>query len=122
MFTITAFAEEAANTTATTGSATGGMGMTIVYLVVMVAIFYFLLIRPQKKREKQQRMMLNEMRAGDEIITIGGIMGTIVSVKDDSVMIETGANRTKLKFEKSAIKTVLTVHEDEVEEEEEAEE
>ncbi len=123
MFTITAFAEEAAGT-AGQAQAPAGMSMTttIVYLVIMVAVFYFLLIRPQKKREKQQRMMLNEMRAGDEIITIGGIMGTIVSVKDDSVMIETGANRTKLKFEKSAIKTVLTVHDDEEEVEEETEE
>lgn len=103
------------------GSAAGSMTQMIIYLVIMVAIFYFLLIRPQKKREKQTRMMLNEMRAGDEIITIGGIMGTVVSVKDDSVMIETGANRTKLKFEKSAIKTVLTVHDDDEEEEEDEE-
>lgn len=119
---ITVFAEEAANVaeqSANAATTTGGMTTTIVYLVVMVAIFYFLLIRPQKKREKQQRMMLNEMRAGDEIITIGGIMGTIVSVKEDRVNIETGANKTKLTFEKSAIKTVLTVHDDEEEEEEE---
>ena len=114
---VTVFAE---GTTELSGSGTGvgGMGMTIVYLIAMVAIFYFLLIRPQKKREKQQRMMLNEMRAGDEIITIGGIMGNIVSVKEDRVIIETGANKTKLTFEKSAIKSVLTVHDDEDEEEE----
>lgn len=115
---ITAFAETATSTP--TGGAAGSTGM-IVYLVAMVAIFYFLLIRPQKKREKQTRMMLNDMRPGDEIITIGGIMGNVVSIKDDSVMIETGANRTKLKFEKSAIKTVLTVHDDEEEYEEDDE-
>ena len=85
----------------------------VVYLVIFVAIFYFLMYRPQKKREKQMRMMLNDMRPGDEIITIGGVMGNIVSIKDDSVTIETGANKTKIKFEKSAIKTVLTVHDDE---------
>lgn len=115
---ITVFAEEAA---AQTTQSVGGMDMTmtIVYLVVMVAIFYFVLIRPQKKREKQTRMMLNEMRPGDEIITIGGVMGNIVSIKDDRVIIETGANKTKLTFEKSAIKTVLTVHDDEDEDEDE---
>ena len=114
---VTVFAEGATELSgANTGM--GGMGMTVVYLIAMVAIFYFLLIRPQKKREKQQRMMLNEMRAGDEIITIGGVMGNIVSVKEDRVIIETGANKTKLTFEKGAIKSVLTVHDDEEEEEE----
>ena len=104
---------------ATTGVANGGglgfagMSGTLIYIVALVAMIYFLMIRPQKKREKQMRMMLNEMRPGDEIITIGGIMGNIVSIKEDRVIIETGANRTKLTFEKSAIKSVLTVHEDE---------
>lgn len=107
---ITAYATEAA---ANPAAASGGLGMTVMYLVVMVAIFYFLLLRPQKKREKEQRMMLNNLRNGDEVITIGGLMGSIVSVKDDSVVIETGANKTKLRFEKGAIKTVLTVHDDE---------
>lgn len=106
---------------AAAGGFGGGMGMTIFYIVIMIAIFYFLLIRPQKKREKQTRNMLNEMRAGDEIITIGGIMGKIISIKDDTVLIETGADRTKIRFEKSAIKTVLTVHDDEEEDEEEEE-
>ena len=96
----------------------GGMGTIIVYIVIMIAVFYFLLIRPQKKREKQTRMMLNDMRPGDEIITIGGIMGKIVSIKDESVLIESGADRTKLRFEKSAIKQVLTEHDDEDEDEE----
>lgn len=108
--------------TGAAGGAMGGLGGTVVYLVLMIVFFYFVLIRPQKKREKQTRMMLNDMRPGDEIITIGGIMGNIVSIKEDRVVIETGANRTKLTFEKSAIKSVLTVHEDEDEYEIEEEE
>ncbi|MBR5535635.1 MAG: preprotein translocase subunit YajC [Clostridia bacterium] len=100
----------------------GGLGGTVIYIVLMIVFFYFVLIRPQKKREKQTRMMLNDMRPGDEVITIGGVMGNIVSIKEDRVIIETGANRTKLTFEKGAIKTVLTVHEDEDEYELEDEE
>lgn len=108
--------------TATTGGTMGGLGGTLIYLVLMVVFFYFVLIRPQQKREKKTRMMLNDMRPGDEVITIGGIMGNIVSIKEDRVVIETGANRTKLTFEKSAVKSVLTVHEDEDEYEIEEEE
>lgn len=100
----------------------GGIGGTVVYMVILIAFFYFVLIRPQKKREKETRMMLNDMRQGDEVVTIGGIMGNILAIKDDRVLLETGANRTKLTIEKSAIKTVLTVHEDEEEYEEETEE
>lgn len=111
-----------AATGAAAGGAMGGLSGTVIYLVLMIVFFYFVLIRPQKKREKQTRMMLNDMRPGDEIITIGGIMGNIVSIKEDRVVIETGANRTKLTFEKSAIKSVLTVREDEDEYEIEEEE
>lgn len=96
-----------------TGTGMGGIGMTLVYIAIMIAVFYFLLIRPQKKREKKTRLMLNDMRPGDEIITIGGVMGKIVSIKEESVLIESGADRTKLRFEKSAVKQVLTQHEDE---------
>lgn len=109
-------------TNAAAGGTMGGLGGTVIYIVLMIVFFYFVLIRPQKKREKQTRMMLNDMRPGDEVITIGGVMGNIVSIKEDRVIIETGANRTKLTFEKGAIKTVLTVHEDEDEYELEDEE
>ena len=119
-FELTAMAAGATEAnTQTAGAGVGGMGMTLVYIVLMIVIFYFLLIRPQKKREKQARLMLNEMRPGDEIITIGGVMGRVVSIKEESVLIETGADRTKIRYEKSAIKQVLTVHDDEEEDEEE---
>ncbi|MCD8048100.1 MAG: preprotein translocase subunit YajC [Clostridia bacterium] len=119
MFDLVASAESTAEASTSSGS---GIGMTVVYIVVMIAIFYFLLIRPQKKREKQTRSMLDDLRAGDEVITIGGVMGIVVSIKDESVLIASGANNTKLRFEKSAIKEVLTVHDEEAPEIEDAEE
>ena len=107
---ITAFATKAATTQAPEGAPGGGMGL-ILYLVVMAAIFYFILIRPQKKRQKEQANMLDNLIIGDEVVTEGGIMGKIVTIKEDSVVIETGADKTKIKFEKNAISRVLTIHE-----------
>ena len=78
---------------------------TIVMLVVMVAIFYFLLIRPENKKEKELAKMRSELTVGDEITTIGGILGTICAVKEDSIVIETGADRVRIEFAKWAIST-----------------
>lgn len=83
----------------------------IIYIVAIIAIFYFLLIRPQKKQEKKTREMLAALQVGDEVVSIGGIKGKIRKIKDDYVVIETGADKTPIEFEKSAIKTVLTIHE-----------
>ncbi len=113
MFDLIASAESTAEASTSTGAS--GIGMTVVYIVIMIAIFYFLLIRPQRKRDKQTRSMLDDLRPGDEVITIGGVMGIVVSIKDESVLIASGANNTKLRFEKSAIKEVLTVHDEEPE-------
>lgn len=116
MFNLVAHAAAAENAAQQSGASAGGfggIGMTVVYIAIMIAVFYFLLIRPQKKQEKAKRRMLDDMRVGDKVITIGGIMGRIVNVKDESVVIESGSDRTKLRFEKSAIKEVLTEHEDE---------
>ena len=77
----------------------------IIWLVVMVLVFYFLIIRPQKKREKQERELRNSIQPGDEIVTIGGFIGRVLSVKDDTVTFETGAARTKLTVKKWAIQT-----------------
>jgi len=104
---ITAFAQGAS---APEPGAGGGIGM-ILYLVMMVAIFYFLLIRPQKKRQKQQANMLDSLILGDEVVTVGGVIGKIAKIKEDSVVIETGADKVKIKFEKNAISKVLTIHE-----------
>ena len=81
-----------------------------IIILVMVGLFYFM-SRSNKKREREQLLMLDSLQVGDEVVTIGGIMGKIASIKEDSVVIESGADKNKIRFEKSAIKTVLTVHE-----------
>lgn len=82
----------------------GSSGM-IIWLVVMVLVFYFLIIRPQKKREKEERALRNSIQPGDEIVTIGGFVGKVLSVKEDTVTFETGAARTKLTIKKYAIQS-----------------
>lgn len=89
---------------------------TWIWLIVMVLVFYFLIIRPQKKREKSERELRNSIQPGDEIVTIGGFVGRVLSVKDDTVTFETGADRTKLTVKKWAIQT-RTSPEQEVKEE-----
>lgn len=79
----------------------------IIYFVVIIAVFYFLLIRPQKKQEKRTREMLAALKVGDEVISIGGIKGKIRKIKDDFVVIETGADKTPIEFERNAIKGVI---------------
>ncbi len=80
--------------------------ITIIMLVAMVAVFYFFLYRPQKKQEKQQKEMMNSLNVGDEITTIGGIVGRIVSIKEEVVSIETSKDRTRLSILRSAIRSV----------------
>ena len=79
--------------------------MTILMLVVMVAVFYFMLIRPENKRKKEAEEMRNSVKEGDQITTIGGIIGTVVSVKDDKFVMETSADRVRVEFAKWAIST-----------------
>lgn len=91
------------------GGAQGGFQGVggIIMLVAMIAVFYFFAIRPQKKREKEVMEMRNAMKPGDDIITIGGICGKIVSVKEDYVIIETTPGKMKIQFTKWAISSVV---------------
>ena len=81
------------------------MMSTIGMLVVMLAIFYFLLIRPENKKKKELAKMRSELTIGDEVTTIGGIIGTICAVKEESIVIETSADRVRVEFAKWAIST-----------------
>ena len=83
----------------------GGIG-TIIFMVVLFAAMYFLMIRPQKKQEREVNNMRNNLQVGDEITTIGGIIGKIVSIKEETVMIETGHDRTKIRILRSAVRNV----------------
>lgn len=83
----------------------------IIMIVLMVAIFYFLLIRPENKRKKAADQMRSALKKGDKIVTIGGIMGTIVRVTEESIVIETSEDRVRIEFLKSAIGSVGTLDE-----------
>lgn len=81
---------------------------TFMPLLLLIFIMYFLLIRPQKKREKQINAMRNAIKAGDRIITIGGIYGTVVRVRDEQLVIQVGADKTKLEITRWAVSKVVT--------------
>ena len=72
-------------------------------LIVVVIVFYFLLIRPQQKKDKADRAMRENLDIGDEIVTAGGIIGRVVSIKEDTLVIETGSDRSKLRIAKWAV-------------------
>ena len=84
----------------------GGSIGSIILIVVMFVALYFFMIRPQKKQEKQINDMRNNLQVGDEITTIGGIIGKIVSIKEETLMIETGHDRTKIRILKTAVRNV----------------
>ena len=90
---------------AAASSAAGGY-TSIILMVGMLVIFYFVLLRPQKKREKQEKEMRNSIEIGDGVTTIGGIIGRVVSMKDDTLLIESGSDRTKLRINRWAIQSV----------------
>ena len=84
---------------------------TILMLAIMVGVFYFMLIRPENKRKKEAEQMRSALKTGDKITTIGGIMGTVVSVKDDKFVIETSADQVRIEFAKWALSTNNTATE-----------
>jgi len=84
---------------------------TLVMLVVMVGVFYFLLIRPENKRKKEAESMRSALKTGDKVTTIGGIVGTVVSVKDDKFVLETSADQVRIEFAKWALSTNETAAE-----------
>ncbi len=94
------------------GEGAGQIIMTIVMILGVGVFFYFFMIRPQKKQEKEINDMRNSLAVGDEITTIGGIIGKVVSIRDETVLIETSHDRTKIRLLKSAISKVDVKAED----------
>ena len=98
----------------TTDPATGGvLGILtmIIPLALMILIFWLLIIRPEKKRSREMQDMINSLQVADEVVTNGGIIGLVVSISKDTVLIETGSDRTKIRVLKSAIAKCNTEHE-----------
>ena len=105
------FLAKAADAPANAGG-TGGTLFMVLYIVVIIAVFYFVLIRPQRKKQKKEEAMRNNIQVGDEIVTIGGINGRVMSIKDDSIVIESLADHSKQRIEKWAIQQNKTIHDD----------
>ncbi len=98
--------------TATSSTAAGG-GSMIIMLVAMFAIFYFMIIRPENKKKKKTEEMRNSLSLGDEITTIGGIIGKIVQITEDTITFETGEDRVRLQTKKWAISTTAKMEAEE---------
>ncbi|HOP12299.1 MAG TPA: preprotein translocase subunit YajC [Oscillospiraceae bacterium] len=115
--TDTSVVDSAVSTASDSNSLLGGGGIwsTVILFGVLILAMYFLMIRPQKKRDKEQKMMRDALAVGDEIVTIGGIAGTVVSVREDSIVIETGSDRDKMKIMKWAIQTITAMRKSEEE-------
>ena len=108
------FLLNASSSGASSGAKTGGTLDMIVMLLPMVLIFgvmWFVMIRPQRKKQKEEEAMKNNTQVGDEILSIGGIYGKIIAVKEDSFIIETGPDRSKIRLAKWGIQQNFTVHE-----------
>lgn len=92
----------------------GGMSIIVMigYLVIIFGAMYFLLIRPQRKKQKEEKKMRENLQVGDEIVTIGGIYGRVISLKEDTLVIESASDHSKLTVARWALQTNLTVHDD----------
>ena len=116
LLTLTDAAATAATTTAAVaGEEMGAVGTagaligSLFPLILMFVIFYFMLIRPQRKKDKQVKQMLDSLKPGDRVTTIGGIYGTIMGIKDDTITLAVGAARTEMVFARWAIRGVEEV-------------
>ena len=86
-------------------AAAAGGPSRLIMMVALIGVFYFLMIRPENKRKKEAEAMRNALKVGDNITTIGGVIGDVVSVKEDSIVIETTTDRVRVEFAKFAVST-----------------
>ena len=88
------------------------IALQILPFLLLIVVFYFVLIRPQRKRDKETQQMRNSVQVGDEVTTVGGIVGLVVNIKEDTVVLETGGDRSKIRIKRWAIQENLTQHEE----------
>lgn len=108
MWNLLAFAEEGAAQTADAATQSMTLLGGLVPMILLVVVFYFILIRPQRKKDKENKAMLEALKVGDKITTIGGIVGAITKIKDDKIVIETGFGTEKqsMMMERWAVRDV----------------
>lgn len=104
-----AYAEPVAGATEAAVSPAANLISSLLPIIVLIVVFYFFLIRPQKKKEKENRDMLQNLKVGDEICTIGGIVGKISKIKDEKIVVETGSKTepTSIMMERWAVRNVI---------------
>lgn len=98
----------AAEETAAQGTGASAVMSLLITFVPVLLVFYFFLVRPQKRQEKEEKEMRDSLAIGDEVITIGGIIGLVVRMTDDTVVLETGGDRSKIRIQRSAVKVNVT--------------
>ena len=106
MNSILMFLDQAATTGDAGASTSSNLLATLIPFALVIVVCYFFLIRPQKKQEKEAAKMRDSLQVGDEVTTIGGVIGRVVSIKDETFTLETSRDRTKIRFLRSAIKSV----------------
>ncbi len=113
---VTAFAAEGnngGNNVEDPSNSPANLILIILYVVVLIAMFYFLIIRPQKKRKKEEENMRNNIIVGADVVTIGGICGKIVQIKDDTLTIQTSIDNTLVEFKNWAVREIVAPVSDE---------
>ena len=107
MFNLTLLAKDAAPT----GGPPSFFPIIVIYGLLFCALWFFM-IRPQKKKQKEEAKMRANLQVGDEIVTIGGIYGRVISLKEDTIVIESQSDHSKLTIARWALQSNLTVHDD----------
>ena len=94
----------------TTAATTGSMIVSMVPFLLIIVVMYFMIIRPQKKKDKQMQDMRSNIEIGDTVTTIGGIVGIVTSMKEDTIVVETGTGSSKIRFKRYAVAEVTKLN------------
>ena len=89
-----------------TAATAGALASSIIPFALVIVLMYFMIIRPQKKKDKKMEEMRSSIEIGDTVTTIGGIVGLVVAIKEDTIVLETGTDRSKIRFKRWAISEV----------------